>query len=150
MESDEKYIESRFGKKVPFTVPEGYFDNLAKSIVDNVASAPVPDDVEPTVNINNNAEPVSVAMNAEQAKTVGFNWWHRYRVRIAAAACVAFVVAGMSMYFAFSPTDANGNKNVAIHGGSTVESSASSSTSDMEIDYAMLDNDDIYSLMASN
>lgn len=150
MKSDEKYIESRFGKKVPFTVPEGYFDNLAKSIVENVASAPVSDDVKPIVNINTNAKPMSVAVNAEQARTVGFNWWHRYRVRIAAAACVAFVVAGMSSYFALSSTDAKGNKNVAIHGESTVENSASSSMTDMEIDYAMLDNDDIYSLMASN
>ena len=150
MKSDEKYIESRFGKKVPFTVPEGYFDNLAKSIVENVASAPVSDDVKPIVNINTNAKPMSVAVNAEQAKTVGFNWWHRYRVRIAAAACVAFVVAGMSSYFALSSIDAKGNKNVAIHGESTVENSASSSMTDMEIDYTMLDNDDIYSLMASN
>lgn len=43
MESDEKYIEARLGRKSPFVVPEGYFDNLAQSIVDNVASANIAD-----------------------------------------------------------------------------------------------------------
>ncbi len=151
MESDEKYIEARLGKKSPFVVPEGYFDNLAQSIVDNVASANIADkkndaDVDPVADIG----PVADVYDDGQAKVVKLGWWHRYRVRIAAAACIAFAVAGLSSYFALSSADSNGGMHVAIHGEHAVESQTSSSMSDMEIDYTMLDNDDIYSLVASN
>lgn len=37
MESDEKYILSRFGNKNHFTVPEGYFEHLQDDIFTSVA-----------------------------------------------------------------------------------------------------------------
>ena len=106
MESDEKYIEARLGRKSPFVVPEGYFDNLAQSIVDNVASANIADkkndaDVDPVADIC----PVADVYDDGQAKVVKLDWWHRYRVRIAAAACIAFAVAGLSSYFALSRSE---------------------------------------------
>lgn len=149
MESDEKYIEARLGRKSPFVVPEGYFDNLAQSIVDNVASANIADkkndaDVDPVADIC----PVADVYDDGQAKVVKLDWWHRYRVRIAAAACIAFAVAGLSSYFALSSADSNGGMHVAIHGEHAVESQTSSNMSDIEIDYTMLDNDDIYVLVS--
>ena len=37
MESDEKYILSRFGNKNHFAVPEGYFEHLQDDILTSVA-----------------------------------------------------------------------------------------------------------------
>lgn len=33
MDNEEKYILNRFGRKNPFTVPEGYFDQLASDVM---------------------------------------------------------------------------------------------------------------------
>ena len=65
MESDERYIESCFGKKAPFTVPEGYFDNLTQNIMNSVEAA---DKVVPHV-----PEPT------QHNKVITINWWHRCR-----------------------------------------------------------------------
>lgn len=83
MESDERYIESCFGKKAPFTVPEGYFDNLTQNIMNSVEAA---DKVVPHV-----PEPT------QHNKVITINWWHRCRRYAAVAACVAFIVGGVSV-----------------------------------------------------
>lgn len=137
MESDEKYIERRFGKKTPFAVPEGYFENLAQSIVDSVAA-------EPAVQ--------AVAEKREDAaKPVArIGWWHRYRMRVAVAACVAFVVAGVAAYLSLPSVGADASAAVAAHGDNASSVQPAYGVSDAEIDYTMLDNEAIYSLVASN
>lgn len=142
MESDEKYIESRFGKKTPFRVPDGYFDNIAKSVM----AAAMPD------------EAVSASAKHEPAATPGvrLSLWRRLRRYVAVAACAAFAVAGVATYLAVADGDepvaahAQRHQRVATCSDSQSASQMSSSTYDAEMDYTMLDNDDIYSLVASN
>ena len=132
MISDEKYIESRSGKRMPFKVPDGYFDNLAQSVIGNAIAG----------------------QNAEKAekplRIVRQTWWQRYRRMVAAAACAAFAIAGLSTYMAVSRTDDANASHVAVQRECQRGLQSTSSADDDEIDYTMLDNDDIYSLVASN
>lgn len=136
METDERYIESHFGKKAPFKVPEGYLDNLTQSIISNVEAA------------GKEAVPAVSASVKSAAPAIG--WWQRYRRYVAVAACVALVVGGVSVWQGRHKADA-GKEQVAtaIH-NSSYDASAYGSVSDEEINYSMLDNEDMYSLMASN
>ena len=36
MDAEEKLFEQRFGKKQPFTVPDGYFDQLAERVMERL------------------------------------------------------------------------------------------------------------------
>ena len=136
METDERNIELRFGKKAPFKVPEGYMDNLTQSIISNVEAA------------NKEAVPAAPASVKSAAPAVG--WWQRYRRYVAAAACVAFVVGGVSVWQGRHKAETDkAQVATAIH-NSSYDASAYGSVSDEEINYSMLDNEDMYSLMASN
>lgn len=136
METDERYIELHFGKKAPFKVPEGYLDNLTQSIISNVEA------------VGKEAVPAASASVKSAAPTVG--WWQRYRRYVVAAACVAFVVGGVSVWQAQSSTEADKAHVATATHNSSYDASAYGSVSDEEINYSMLDNEDMYSLMASN
>ena len=73
MESDERYIESCFGKKAPFTVPEGYFDHFADDFM---------------------------ARLDDQPAVVHHSWWHRYRYYVASASCLAGLLLTSTVYLA--------------------------------------------------
>lgn len=133
MKSDEKYIESRFGKKMPFTVPEGYFDSLA-SVAENV------------VNSTNSAETRTVCLDTKLPKN---SVWRLCRKYAAVAACVAVVAGGFAVYRlvpSAGPQTVVARQQFDDHAATVM----SQSVNDDEIDYTMLDNDDIYSLVASN
>lgn len=136
METDERYIESRFGKKAPFKVPEGYMDNLTQSIISNVEAV--------------GKEAVPAASNTVKSAKSKIGWWHHYRRYVAAAACVAFVVGGVSVWQAQSTADASKPHVATATHDSQYDASAYDSMNDEEIYYSMFDNEDMYSLMASN
>lgn len=144
MESDEKYIESRFGKAQPFKVPEGYFDSLAQAIMEKTAQS--------SDEINSRMLPVegesccrlSVKSPALSEKL----WWRSRRCVAAAAACALLVVGGVSAYRTLEHHPDSAVHTVVAQGGSG--GSAQSGLCDDEIDYTMLDNEGMYSLMASN
>lgn len=143
MESDEKYIEARFGKAQPFKVPDGYFDSLVQSVMENADEQVARD------------APIVSAKCTDIEKDSAFvpmPWWKRYRRYCAAAACGLLVVGGVSSYLAFSHDSAGAVRAVAATSCDTgTESHVQSSSSyDEEIDYTMLDNEGLYSLMASN
>lgn len=137
IKSDEKYLETRFGKQLHFKTPEGFLDGLADSIMNNVeqqkaggiihAAAPHP------TNTGKAHEP--------------HNWWARYRRYVAAAACVAFIGIGATAYFAAGTKEPH--DSYAASAKQHTEA-APTYTYDEIADYTMLDNDDIYSLLASN
>lgn len=136
METDERYIELHFGKKAPFKVPDGYLDNLTQSIISNVEAA--------------GKEAVPAAPTSVKSAAPAVGWWQRYRRYVAAAACVAFVVGGVSVRQAQSSTEADKPHVATATNNSSYDASAYDSVSDEEIYYSMLDNEDMYSLMASN
>lgn len=130
MESDEKYIESRFGRKNPFKVPDGYSFKVPDGCFDNLAK-PAVDMAVPKVSL-----------------------WQRCR-RYVAAACVAVAVAGVAAYagLAGGVAEGNGLRNVHVAASGSehhVVSQPQTGVTDAEMDYTMLDNEDIYSLVASN
>lgn len=143
MNSDEKYIELRFGKKMPFKAPEGYMESLSQSIAgrigaDAAAAEPCAADAAPAVRVLPAARK---------------GWWLRGRRYVAAAACTLAAVGCLSAWLAGQGgrRDGDGQAHaVAAHAERAAAGSAYGSVSDDEINYTMLDNEDMYTLMASN
>ena len=78
MESDEKYLERKFGRQNHFAVPDGYLQNLTASVMANVSK-------QTECNMPNK--------ETANAKVVVMQpWWRRTRVRIAAAAAVRLFI----------------------------------------------------------
>lgn len=147
MESDEKYILSRFGNKNHFAVPEGYFEHLQDDILTSVAML----EEEKTV---------ETCPKEDKPKIIPL----RSRMLRYAAACVGIMVAGAVTWTAFTPsapqqdptlaakdnkpqTETTDNSTATL---SAHDTPAHHSVSDEMADYSMLDNEDIYSLLASN
>lgn len=147
MESDEKYILSRFGNKNHFAVPEDYFEHLQDNILasvaleeeDKAAEAPTKDNTPKIIPL-------------------------RKRIVRYAAACAGIMVVGAVAWTAFTlsapqqdptlaakdnkpQTEATDNSMATLPANDTP---AHHSVSDEMADYSMLDNEDIYSLLASN
>lgn len=142
MESDEKYLERKFGRQNHFAVPEGYLQNLTASVMANVSKQPECDASE-----NETALTENVTANARDILMQP--WWRRARVRIAAAAA-CLLLAGGTAFYTYSAHHAEPASNMAASAPShNVDVSTSTSYNEIA-DYTMLDNDDIYSLLASN
>ena len=78
-------IEKQFGKTNPFTVPEGYFEQLQKNVMD--------------------------ALPEQTPKAVAMKPQHRFlRPAIGIAASICIAVAGAAVWFA----NANDDQNVAL------------------------------------
>lgn len=147
MESDEKYILSRFGNKNHFAVPEGYFEQLQDNILasvaleeeDKAAEAPTKDNTPKIIPL-------------------------RKRIVRYAAACAGIMVAGAVAWTAFTlsapqqdptlaakdnkpQTETTDNSMATL---SAHETPTHHTVSDEVADLSMLDNEDIYSLLASN
>lgn len=159
MESDEKYIESRFGRKNPFSTPNGYIDGLAQTIMNVAANSATAKGLDTeTLDAATVSRSVSRPLADRRvasrgvARNVGTTWWRRYRVYVAAACCAVLLVAGLSVADVYSGSGKGGNMqpNVADSGAHHDVSQLSTASYDMEMDYTMLDNEDIYTLMASN
>lgn len=147
MESDEKYILSRFGNKNHFTVPEGYFEHLQ-------------DDILTSVTMLEEEKTVETCPKEDKPKTIPL---HSRMLRYTAA-CAGIMVAGAVAWTAFTlsapqqdptlaakdnkpQTEATDNSMATLPANDTP---AHHSVSDEMADYSMLDNEDIYSLLASN
>lgn len=147
MESDEKYILSRFGNKNHFSVPEGYFEHLQDDILTSVAML----EEEKTV---------ETCPKEDKPKTIPL----RSRMLRYAAACAGIMVAGAVAWTAFTLSAPQQDPTLAAKDNKpqteTTDNSmatlpanvtpAHHSVSDEMADYSMLDNEDIYSLLASN
>lgn len=147
MESDEKYILSRFGNKNHFTVPEGYFEHLQ-------------DDIFTSVAMLEEEKTVETCPKEDKPKTIPL---HSRMLRYAAA-CAGIMVARAVAWTAFTlsapqqdptlaakdnkpQTEATDNSMATLPAN---DMPAHHSVSDEMADYSMLDNEDIYSLLASN
>lgn len=118
MQKEDKLIKNLYGTENHFQVPNGYFDNLASSVMQHIP------DGETKV--------VKMAVPS----------WRRHIVAISTAA--ASVVALMVFTFTshqsakLQPADLTAN----------VEATSEYSSVDDVVDYAMLDTDDMYAYMS--
>lgn len=141
MTSDEQYLISKCGKRQPFRVPDGYFDSLMCDAGRHAMSAH--NDAMPAQDESHVAEPV---------RHMSLRW---RIVGYVAAACVAAAVV-LTSAVALSDDSRSAaphdiDSNVAQQHNETQPTDVSASAYDDEIaEYSMLDNDQIYSLVASN
>lgn len=120
---EELLLKQKIGNQRPFKVPEGYFDSLGRSLMQNVVEAAVQD----------KRSTIRVFMRP-------LKW-------VACFAAVLFVSG--TIYFN-NNADKASNINLADNISENISSSAYADYILDEIyDYAMLDNDDIYSYVAN-
>ena len=123
MMNEEEYIRERIGKHNPFTVPDGYFDQLSAQVIDRLS-------------------PVTTAADTDESHTgTGKPAIVRYlRPLLYAAACIVLAIAVGTFYRNAATSDA---EQLVAHQQETVTTYSDSYIEDMA-DYAMLDNEDIY------
>lgn len=120
MINEEDYVRSKMGNKNPFTVPEGYFEQLAGDILNKI--------------------PNSVQKDQKPALIKHF------RPLLYAAACVCIAMFGIVIY---QNLDKQGNDTLNTNIISHNTTDYNDKFIDDAADYAMIDNDEIYaSLLA--
>ena len=119
--NEEMYIQEKVGKRNPFRVPDGYFDNLTAQVMQNLPEQP-----------------------KRRAKSVFMR-----PVFYAAASVCALLVAGAAWMWhpsaEVTATDAVQAKTVV-----QPQQDASGEYLDEAVDYMMLDNHEIYAYLAEN
>jgi hypothetical protein len=122
MIKEEKYLVDRFGKKQPFSVPEGYFDQFASQFMEQL-----PEREE---------EAVVVRLDSHSR-------WSTIR-RWSVAACLAVALAGVGMWaFQGESSKATGAADAGQFAASNYNTAI-----DQAADYAMMDNGDIYAYVS--
>lgn len=121
MNQEDKVLTQKYGKDNPFVVPQGYFDSITSVMMDKI-----PEESKPTV----------VMRPA---------LWMRFRLVLLGAASL-FVAAFSIIFYLNQQEDKRQQSNQV----STEElmSSAAYTDIDLTADYAMLDNEDIYSYVS--
>lgn len=124
MENEEKYIKEHFGRQNPFRVPDGYFDQLTDRVM-----AQLPSDA------------TEIKLEAPQTKSrfVALRPW------LYAAACFSAVaIMGLTYHFRQAP------EVQPMTAEAVAVPVVDNSYVDEAADYAMLDNVEIYALLAEN
>ena len=133
----EKYLKERLGSTRPFSVPEGYFDNLSARIMDNIA-AQTKEDATDTV----------VKMEVKSGST-NYKRLRLFRPLIAAASMVGIIICAS---IAFQRTASSQeiqpkDSDETLNKGPQSASIQKKSSFDESADYMMLDDDDLYAYM---
>lgn len=118
MQKEDKLIRNLYGTENHFQVPEGYFDNLASSVMLHI-----PDGEAKVVKM-----PVPT--------------WRKHIVAISTAAASVLALIGFSMFYQQSANIHNADLRA------NVETTSEYSSVDDVVDYAMLDTDDMYAYMS--
>ena len=121
MMNEEEYLRSRMGTKNPFTVPEGYFEQLTAQVMDRLPEK----------------KPAKVAV------------MKRLRPWLYAAACVCGGVFVAAVAFNQQTEDLQGQQQMANMGQENVNY-YSDSYIDEAADYAMIDSQEIYSYLLAD
>jgi len=116
---EEDYLNSKLGKKNPFTVPEGYFEQLTAQVMEKLPEKPV----------------------AKKAVIKRLRPW----LYAAACVCIGVFIAGIA--FNNNNDEVRKQMQMATAEQEYVESYYSDSYIDEEADYAMVDNQDIYAYL---
>ena len=119
MMNEEDYLNSKMGKRNPFTVPEGYFEQLTSQVMQKLPEA-----------------------KAEKPALI-----KRLRPWIYAAACVCVGVFIAAVAFNNNNEEVRKQMRIATAEQKSVESYYSDSYYEDEANYAMVDNQDIYAYL---
>lgn len=119
MQKEDIKIRNQFGAENHFQVPEGYFDNLAASVMQHIPDG--------------------------QAKIVKMQTpaWRRHIVAISAAA--ASVAAAVCLVFVLESNPAHSPSHLAAQHTTMQQDN---SNIDAMVNYTMIDNDDMYAYMS--
>lgn len=118
MDSEDKFLLEKFGRKSPFKVPDGYFENLPLRVMEALPDAEASVIVPPQ------------------------SFWRRHKYAVAIAACVCVLVTGVITRFCIQSSTEEQFCSNSICG------STSYSSVDDVADYLMMDNNDIYAMMS--
>lgn len=121
MVKEDKYIENQFGKVQPFKAPQGYLDNFANQFM-----AQLPDQAAKTVKTQHAI-------------------WFRMRPAMIAAASVLAVALTATVYFEKPFAD---QQEQVFTTDQQTESSMSDGSVEETAFYSMIDNGDIYAILA--
>lgn len=119
--NEERYLRDTFGRRAPFAVPDGYFDDLAQRL-----TAGLPPLTEPA------PQPVTTARRGRAVM--------RVLRPLAAAACLCGIIGGAALYLAKSTA----TEALAIDMSQCYTSDYST---EQLADYAMLSKEDFYLYM---
>ena len=141
--NEEKYIREKMGTRNPFTVPDGYFDQLAQQIIDRLpADGQTQEAASTTTGVGKNVSgelqsPVSPSPRPAIVRYL--------RPLLYAAACAALAIVVGTVYRNTATAD---SEQLVAHQQEIVTTYSDTYMEDMA-DYAMLDNEEIYaSLLA--
>ena len=130
MMNEEDYLNSRMGKNNPFTVPEGYFEQLTKQVMDKIPQAVITE-------MKPEKKPARVAV------------MKRLRPWLYAAACICVAVFIAAIAFndrSEMATPQAASQQLAVNNQSDY-GYYSDSYIDEEAEYAMIDNQEIYACL---
>lgn len=117
----EKHINNNKGQSrhLPFTVPDGYFDELQLTVMNRIATE----------------------------KVIETKGGHGFKLLMRWAACLAVLVVSSSVYFCY--VYRNNIKDNMVSARTHIQSAdADDLTIDEVSDFAMLDNDDLYTYIS--
>ena len=121
MVKEDKYIENRFGKEQPFKAPQGYLDNFADQFMAQL--------------------PEKAAKTVKKQHAI----WFRMRPAMIAAASVLAVAMTATVYFA---KPFAGQREQAFTSEQQTESGMNDGAVEETAFYSMIDNADIYAILA--
>ena len=124
MKNEEGYIRSKAGGRTPFRVPDGYFDSFTTMMMDKLPSQ----------------EEAKVVPMRRRRMTIS-------RTIVSAAACFCVAVFGLTLYYGKSLFEKQPQASETIV--SNYHNTTAETYEDEVVDYAMMDNMDIYAYLAS-
>ena len=133
MINEEEYLKSKLGQRTPFTVPEGYFEQLTRRVMDNLPQQPQADQPQ-----------------AEQPRPKAT--LKRLRPWFYAAACllVAVFVAALTFNGKDEQPAIQAPQMAAATQTEPTYTYYSDSYINQEADYAMIDNQEIYACLLAD
>lgn len=134
MMKEEHILKATLGTRNHFQVPEGYFDELASKVMASIPES------QPVVEMQ-------VEHTSQCARILSL--WQNAKLRkVAAVACVALLLGGVSVGVGTSLSSRNDAQHVFGQNYTPVAQTEDSSF-DEAADYTMLDNQEIYASLLS-
>jgi hypothetical protein len=135
MVNEEEYLVKKMGRGKPFSVPDGYFDQLAERIMQQLP--------QEEKQLSQEANKLQAIKKPATIK--------RLRPWLYAAACVGVVALSATILFKSAPSPTASEQRTLVSQAETTQETYydySDSYIEDAANYAMIDNDDIYAYLA--